>query len=157
MLEGLNAINWKSYGAEYMPDLIRKITSSDRRVSLDAYNALELIFHPLPTGVWEEMDDIAIQMLLKTGLPLLVVPFLIELVQSEAITQRENILQLLADISRYREYVENEVDWERAIQSFEAVKVGMPIYQRLLNDPDSPVKRMASEVIWNLNKPDDSL
>src|SRR4051812_43462659 len=111
MLEQLDQIDWKSHGAEYMPTLIRGLASPDQKVGIDAFNRLELIFYPLPTGVWEELDPVAIQKLLEMRLPELVVPFFIELLQSEVFEWKHGILHLLEAISRYREYVENEFYW----------------------------------------------
>ena len=150
MLEQLDSIDWKSHGAEYMPELIRGMASPDQKVRSGAYNRLELIFYPLPTGVWEDLDPVAIQKLLEMDLPVLVAPFFIELLESEVVERKSIILQWLEAISRYREYVEDETHWEQAMKSFEAVKIGMPIYQRLVNDANPHIKALALEVIHNL-------
>ena len=147
MLEQLDSIDWKSYKADVMPALIRGLASPDVEIQLDTELKLWWILAPMPPGVWEELDDAAVQKLLETELPIVVIPFLMELLQTEEAVRKDMVLQLLVFMGRYREYVEDEAHWERAKESFEAIKTGMPIYQQLLNDSNPHVKALASELI----------
>jgi len=150
VLEQLDSIDWKSYNAEYIPDLTRGLASPEVEIQLDAELKLWWILAPMPHGVWEELDAAAVQKLLETELPIVVIPFLMELLQTEEAVRKDMVLQLVVFMSRYREYVEDEAHWELAMRCFEALKIGMPIYQRLLNDANPHVKALALEVIHNL-------
>jgi hypothetical protein len=151
MLEGLDKINWKSYGAEYIPDLIRGLASPDQKTFGGAYGQLEWILAPWELGADENYDDFEIQKRLEGGIPQLVTPFLIELIQMDGVTYKEWILTFLHDLSFYPQLkLQTEFSQEQARKIFELVLEGMPIYQMLLNDSDPKLKRGAQAVIAQL-------
>ncbi|MBA4492842.1 HEAT repeat domain-containing protein [Paenactinomyces guangxiensis] len=158
MLEKLDQINWKSlahpYGsAEDVPDLIRDLTSLDDKVRHGAWISLySSIYYNL-----EVCEATA-----------LAVPFLLELIESEAVPERDKILNYLVDLANATWYFEQE--WEESELEEEyygteiklnkeknwveetrlAVKKGIPIYRKMLTHSNPKIRSAAAYVLGNI-------
>lgn len=157
MLEGLDKIDWENlahaYGsAEDVPALIRRLASADsseRQVALT-----ELYGNIWHQGTVYEASAFA-------------VPFLIELVQNEAVQDRERILILLADLATgnsywavhgdleifkaererpdFQEKLERELSGVRSTR--EAVRSGSATYLNLLHSQDPETRAAAANCL----------
>lgn len=152
MLESLSSLDWSklthAYGeADDVPQLLRNLTSHDEEVRKDALGLLYTnIYHQ---GTVYQASAYA-------------VPFLLELVQQEAIQEREGILHLLARLAGSNVYLrqhmrfstdeqkhdptflkelEEEVFWVDS--THQAVKEGIPLYLELLTHQDVKIRMHA--------------
>ncbi len=154
MLDGLDDIQWAklthAYGsAADVPDLIRQLLSDDEE-------ALEETFEALFSNIWHQGTVYEASAY--------VVPFLIELVQSETVHMRHLILTLLSSIAGGHSYydvhtrtpeeretpemqakIAEEKKHERA--AHEAVRKGILVYLRLLHHNDADIRTIAAEVL----------
>jgi hypothetical protein len=151
MLEGLDAIDWAelhhAYGpATDVPDLIRSLLSDDPEIVEEALDSLYgTIWHQ---GTVYQATAYA-------------VPFLIELLDSEAEQAKVGLLGLLGGIGAGASYsdvhvrqeeerlkpeveaqIARELDWVKA--AHEAVRRGLPVYIRLLDHENKDVRMMAA-------------
>lgn len=157
MLEGLEVINWHAlehaYGmADDLPDLLRSLASADAPFRQDALSKLySNIYHQ---GTVFEATVYAI-------------PFLIELIQTEAVKDRDKILIYLAHLARGHSYLEEhqnllfysdeldnsefqvqiqqETTWARHVNY--AVCSGTNIYLNLLEHNDSKFRTAAPYIL----------
>jgi hypothetical protein len=142
MLENLESINWKdlktSHGrtAEKVPEYIRQLTSTDPQVRKQALGHLEGAIY----------DDYLADSTPAT------VPFLIELLGSPAVWDKDAILFFLQGLTRkgYEQGTNERLKdyrmiklwrWEKPV--YEAVAAGLPAYLPLLYDPDWHIRFFA--------------
>src|SRR5262245_55342102 len=99
MLPKLEAINWQSLNAAQMPQWIIGLTSTDKGDRIRAGASLLKYFreHARALGVPEEYKEV-----LSTDAPVLVIPFLFELLSSSEVQDKGKILHILTVLAGYR-------------------------------------------------------
>jgi hypothetical protein len=139
MLKDLDKIDWKSRNASEVPVWLHQLCSSDLSVAYDAWDRLD--GYIVKVSNQDHRHGNGISRILNTDVPLLIVPFLIEILDSNIKIGKTDILTLLIGLSSY-EYMNDEGDAysERARQIFDAVWEGHPLYLSLLRYPESQVR-----------------
>ncbi len=131
MLENLNQINWSEAPAcyvsgEQIPILIRHIVSSDEAVQREA---IQKLFDNL-----EHQGDVY-------PATLFAVPFLIELLEVDAVHVKAEILDILRHVGRS---VTADVDLAASVT--DAVHDGLEVYQLFLRHPNGCIRKYATEL-----------
>lgn len=161
MLDTLDQIDWRAlshaYGeADDVPELLRKLAWGDEQTRQDAlYSLYGNIYHQ---GTVYQATAYA-------------VPFLIEMLQSEAVAGRDKILVLLVHLASGHSYwavhqhlsifddiypgrkespefkaeIAKELDWVKA--AYLAVRKGTPVYLQLLEHADADLRMAAAYVL----------
>lgn len=161
MLEQFSSINWSdlshAYGsAEDVPHLLRDLTSPDEQLRGNARGTLYTnIYHQ---GTVYQASAYA-------------VPFLVEILQQETVSEREEVLVLLAHLAQGNTYhrqhwhlyteerkqapalhaeLEEGLFWVE--KTYEAVSAGLPLYCSLLEDPDPKLRMAALRLLGSLSR-----
>jgi hypothetical protein len=97
-----------------------------------------------------------IEELLRNDIPLLITPFLIQLLEIPSTEGKENILLLLIDLAN-KVYLDidnlnSESDRVKASRMFEAVQDGIPIYQKLHETSVEDITKSISELLHILGQ-----
>lgn len=163
MLEGLDQIDWSKLGHAYgeatdVPGLLRELASHDKEEREHAFSGLcGSILHQ---GTVYEATAFA-------------VPFLIELLKSADVLEKNEILILLAQIARGTSYHDvhqhlrmnrekaKAEEWQDKIRqelvlvekATAAVQNGEPLYLDLLSHPDSSVREASAYLLARLPRP----
>lgn len=141
MLEGLDTIDWKSRNAERVPAWIRGLASDDRQTRIQAFNDFEthVVFGDRS---FEEVDFMwGLSDIFQTDVPILTVPFLIELLNSDRVQDKVKIVYFLHRMALYIEFhYEGDLYVERAREVRSAIWDGFDTYLKLLNHPDPKVR-----------------
>jgi hypothetical protein len=95
LLETLDQIDWKDLGEPRIPEWLRGLAQNNTEAS----GQLEDRFVYLGSETWENYGPAS--ELLKNDVPVLIVPFLIELLGNEECNQKAFILALLLDLLSY--------------------------------------------------------
>lgn len=139
MFETLDTIDWEIRNASDVPHWLRQLCSSDlesaRRAGQHIADDVIKIWHQ------DHWHDDGISRILDTDVPLLIVPFLIEVLDIDTKINKTSILTLLIGLSDY-EYMhyEGDVYAKRAHQVHEAVWNGHLVYLKLLKHPEDRVR-----------------
>jgi HEAT repeat protein len=143
MLERLEQIDWYSLGHAYgdaadVPRMIRALTSPDQAVRGQA---------------WEDLfGSVRHQGSVYDATPK-VVPFLIELLDESSVPTKAELLEHLCyyapDYGYWSPYNGDEpvAEDEYTQQTRQAIEDGMPVFVRLLGDPDSAVRSWAARLL----------
>ncbi|MEH0155412.1 hypothetical protein V6R21_14795 [Limibacter armeniacum] len=111
MLENLESINWEDTIScsisERMPDLIKELTSKDRMVRQDA--------------MWDLYDSIIDQDETRLELATYVAPFLFELILSDNIKDRQELIKLLVCLAIPNDYIKEFLGVGFTIDKFKSV------------------------------------
>jgi hypothetical protein len=171
MLEGLDQIDWKGLGEPLVPEWLRELARGDN----DAFKHLEDRFVYLGSQSWENYGSAS--ELLQNDAPVLIVPFLIELLGNQQYDsdRKPFILELLLDLLSYidlhhsstffyqkrtREDVEkitpimpedNEYT-RRAEKVFIAVQTGVETYRSLLHGHSPSIGMGAASLLEALGE-----
>jgi hypothetical protein len=159
MLKNVEKVDWinvhGAYGtAQKFPQWLNDLASSDERIRQDARaNLNEYCFHQ--QSIYEATPY--------------VVPFLIELLEIEAVADKDALLNMLAafygaarmDETWYHQPWGNEDDFVQRVKKSRlasentrlGIRAGVPIYIRFLNDNDSEVRKQAALLLGML-RPD---
>lgn len=144
-LAGLDSIDWVSLGAADVPKWLYELASPDFAVRTKAYNQLEQKIAYQGSTSWENYGPPS--ELLNNEFPLLVTPFLIELVSSDNIKNKDGLLELLQDLATYQELASEEPYKTRSTEVFNAVRKGVQVYQSLLKHESPVVKMCAAQLL----------
>lgn len=167
MLKGIDEIDWgrleHAYGpATDVPGMLRQLTSPDPGERGEAVQALfGTIWHQ---GTVYEASAHA-------------VPFLIELLESASVADKDQILVLLAHLAKgtsyhdvhqhlplfrnqalttdWKERIQRELAWVRSTTA--AVNAGKPVYIGLISHPDSVVREAAAYLLASFTSPSPEL
>ncbi|MEZ4672577.1 MAG: hypothetical protein R3E39_32150 [Anaerolineae bacterium] len=148
ILDELNEIDWGNFMYPDVPIWVRNLASDDLEARNVAYNNLEKILAYAGSTSWENYGPLS--ELLKTDMPIVVVPFLITLLNYEGVRDKEYILELLLDIATYRTLIkedDEEVYKDRAHRAYNAVQKGIDIYGLLSSDHDPNIRMVASSLL----------
>lgn len=149
----LDEIDWDALGAPEIPILLRRMQSpKDKHDFSEAYNHLTNIV--FPEGISDSQDWGGPGGMMQTEAPLLVIPFLTEMLSREIDSWRKlSILELLHSLAAYwelRTWITEAnpkrvvyEQWARRIN--DAVRDGALIYQELLKNP--LLRNSAQEVL----------
>jgi hypothetical protein len=163
MLEGLDDIDWSKLGHAYgpasdVPDLLRSLASADEDSRHEAVN--ELYGNIWHQGTVYEASSYA-------------VPFLIELLGSQEVECKDEILLLLAHLALGTSYhkahqhlpsqtpreqgadwqktIEREIGWVDRVKS--AVRAGEDVYLKFLQDEEPLLRDSAAYLLASLERP----
>ncbi|MBZ0290947.1 MAG: hypothetical protein K8L99_00115 [Anaerolineae bacterium] len=143
MLEELTDIDWNKLGKPDIPNWLRNLASVDKLQRFDAFENLESEIIQVRVFDNEEM----LSNVLINNIPLLIVPFLIELVSHDTVKGKHLILYLLEELASYIELDESDPDVQhKARQIREAVCTKVNAYTPLLRSSEKDV-RLASVVL----------
>jgi hypothetical protein len=123
MLEGLNQVDWKKYQyGQKIPDLLIKLISDDWNTRQNAWSSLSNLLE----STYEKNGS---------EFPLVVIPFLIEILKSPNVPDRAIITDLLIFLSSYSEIETLEEPYKtEALRLKQAICEGGDIYQSLVED-----------------------
>lgn len=148
MLEELNTIDWTSRNAEQVPAWILGLASDDKQTRQRSFNNFEeyVVFG---NRSFEEVNLMwGLSNIFQTDVPILVVPFLIELLDNEQVPEKDNILYFLHRMALYVEFhYEGDLYLERARQVRLAIWEGLDTYLKLLKHPDPMVRIVTIELL----------
>ncbi len=159
MLEEVNSIDWQSLGSPNIPRWLEGLTSVDMNIwSRAVYRiAVDVIME-------DEVYDGNLRptMALSSDLPVLIIPFLIELLQSSAIQSRASILSLLDSLTMYHirfKDDEGKLGLEkehllRASKIFELIRAEAKTYRKLLIDDNPKIREIAGHLLNTLELPE---
>ena len=152
-LQGLDDVDWTSFGYPEMSNWIRNMASDNRKLQGESYNQIEDLIANAGSQSPENYGPIS--ELLKTEMPIYITPFLIELLRNEKTEDKASILQLIYDLANYPDLIEapNDTAYKgRAEKVFEAVKKGESTYEILLSDTNVSVQSMAKQVLEQIRR-----
>ena len=140
VLEDLDKIDWHKYqqGTKPVdiPRLLRNFVSGRNQTRISSFRILEeQVTHSHIYHGGGSVTDA-----LRTELPILIVPFLIELLGYAHVQGKDLLLLLLEDIAHYVDFEPEEPYRARAQQAYEAVCEGFDTYVSLLGDQSSKVR-----------------
>lgn len=146
MLDKINQIDWASRNAVDVPTWIQQLASGNKELARNAYEHLS---HEVIQLLKEDFDDgKGISIILKTDTPLLIVPFLVEVLAMATSYNKTRILGMLTLMTGYIELdFEGKEFEERAYQIYKAIWAGNENYLELLEYPDSSVRSQAVSLL----------
>ena len=146
----LDAIDWQKVNAAHVAQWLKDLASDDNRMRGNAYNNLDR--HVIDPGSqsWEQYGPLS--EVLKTKIPFLVVPFLIQLLEVDHITGKNYILELLTDLANKIfldiDTLPDANDRAEAGNLYHAVREGIPVYRNLYQTPLEPfMKETAAQLL----------
>jgi hypothetical protein len=156
MAESWDQVDWTALGAPEIPHLLQDLLrSDDNKTTNEARNKLEELIYP--EFLWHNVE--IVKRMKGSPLPRLIIPFLIETIAVEQEDRRKpGLLDFLVMLSSYpmyeNAYAKSDPErteyraWAKKIN--DAVREGLPIYQKLLEVPDSRVREGAQELLERL-------
>jgi hypothetical protein len=150
MLDGLDRIDWKSLGYhvygknETIPKEIRNLLSRDPEVREETRGFL--------LGSGQDFGDI------YDTTPH-IIPFLMELLARDDTPERDPLLYHLSGVSEYRlnhEYLSIHM-MRLCLQTYDALKAGIPLLLRLLAEAPKEVRRASTELLQTMTDEVESL
>jgi hypothetical protein len=159
MLDKLNDIDWQALGEPRIPTLFQQMQSTNREEFLHALN--ELMGIVVPVRVMDEGWGGSLLEMAQSEVPYRVTPFLVEMFQDETDPFKQmGLLELLHDLCVYwnrrtwipkaRPERASYEHWARQIN--DAVRVGIPLYQKLLVESHPKVREAVQELLDILEK-----
>jgi hypothetical protein len=148
ILGDLGSINWDSLNASAIPNWLTDLASKDEKIRREAYQNLENTVVDIGAESWESHAPLG--QVLKTDVPYLIIPFLIELLGHDEVENKERILTLLYDlVSNVYENVDQleEPTKERAIKVYSAIRAGLDTYKVLYTTGNLNVRQSAFDVL----------
>ncbi len=148
LLKGLDSIDWKSLNAPLVPKWLRDITSDNREIRGKAFENLDR--YVVDIGRTSHEDYGPIEELVRTEVPCMIVPFLLELLEASEIRGKGGIIELLYDLARKVQLdidKLNESQRERAIILYQSVQAGLPLYRHFYNNPTEPFDSLVAKDI----------
>jgi len=151
MLEGLNSIDWKSRHAELVPDWIRQLASSEQTVWTSAADNLDE--KVVKINHQDHDTGKGISRILNTDLPILIIPFLIEILDSGTSEAKVAILEMLTAMSRYKRLeFEGEEYHNRMLKVREEIWTGFDVYKQLLESLNHDERKQAFTLLFFLSE-----
>jgi hypothetical protein len=142
-------VDWKSLNANQVAEWLERLTSDNRSIRLSGYQNLDTKVIDIGSESWESYGPI--EELLKTHIPLLITPFLIQLLENPSTQGKETIVLLLTDLANKVYFdidkLKNEDDRVKASRIFEAVQEGIPIYQNLYETAAEATRKAVIELL----------
>lgn len=156
MLNRINQIDWASRNAQKVPIWLQQLASDEKDLARNAYEHLSRDIIKL---VREDYDDgTGISDILETDTPLLIVPFLVEILTMEKVANKAHILGMLTLMTGYVELdFEGKLFEERAQRIHEAIWDGYEIYLNLLDHSESSVRSQVVSLICQFHNHSDDI
>ncbi len=155
MLEGINKINWAELGNPNIPRWLEGLTSVDMNIRKRAIYRLEV-----DVVKEDEISDgnLSPSSALSSEIPEHIVPFMIELLTSQAADSRIAILSFLDALASYHLRFKdaegklglNSEHLLRAKRIYDLILDGDKIYQKLTRDDDSELSNYAKLLLESL-------
>ncbi|MEQ8671934.1 MAG: hypothetical protein RLP44_31510 [Aggregatilineales bacterium] len=155
MLEDMNHIDWNRVGNPDIPRWLEGLTSVDLNIWGRAVHRLAV-----DVVMEDEVSDGNLRptTALSSDLPILIIPFLIELLESSLIQSRASILSLLDSLAMYHvrfKDAEGKVGLEkehllRASQIFELIRAEAGTYRKLARDENLKVREFTLSLLRTL-------
>ena len=146
----LDSIDWQEMNATHVVQWLKDLVSDDNKTRLNAYHNLDS--HVIDPGSqsWEQYGPLS--EVLKTKIPFLVVPILIQALEEDAVIGKDNILILLTDLANKIflsiDTLPDANDRTEAGNLYHTIREGVPVYRKLhQTSPDASVKKIASEIL----------
>jgi len=154
MLDNVNDVDWAGKGHPNIPELLSQLASNDRYKQAHARNQLESDV-VLGGENWQDFDrGYGIELVFQSDVIIHLIPFLIELLDSDGVSNRSLIFTLLAGIHHYKNmHDEKEVYKERVIDVNNVLWSGREVYLKLLSDSDLKVRKGALSVLMGFDEP----
>jgi hypothetical protein len=153
MLEKIENIDWESLGYPQAPELVRQLASNDTRKQVEASERLETEV-VLGGYNWQSFDlGAGISVALRNDAPLLLVPYLFELLKADSIDNKPNIMYLLERMLFYNQMIdEGEIYKQRAEKIRTAIWEGRLIYIDLLSSQDLTTREHALTILMEFTE-----
>ena len=163
MLDNLDVIDWEGFGALDVRQALLDLASQNAHARQSAYVKLESRL--IPWFAWDTSNGNASEFkyALRDDIPILAIPFLIELLSTENVLGKPYIFELLhysaCYVSASRVFVhnddpENAIFIKRARLIHDAVLRGVPVYESFLSLPyglkdseDMQIKSSAKDLL----------
>jgi hypothetical protein len=148
--EKLNSIDWQEMNATHVAQWLKDLASDDTKTRLNAYHNLDSQVIDPGSQSWEQYGPLS--EVLKTQIPFLIVPLLIQALEQDAIIDKGNVLELLADLANKIflsiDTLSDANDRAKAGNLYYAIREGIPVYRKLYQmSPDTSVRKIASEIL----------
>src|SRR5438876_12072926 len=101
MLEKLGEVDWTSLGAPEIPNWLRGLASEDRLTRNTSLGKLYSCLAINESTNYALRNSYDFKYALRNNLPLLVTPFLTELLTSETVQAKYEILELLSSLAEF--------------------------------------------------------
>lgn len=148
MLQNLDSVDWKKFRAEKVRETLSNLISDDDATRHEAFLYLEERF------VYTEGSPIdygPVGKILKDDLPILIIPFLIQVVRQESVKDKSGILQLLCHFSYFIHIADLQEPYKsRAENLLHAVKSHHAVYERLKHDSHFGTSWVAHDLLEEL-------
>jgi len=154
MFENIESIDWDSLGYPQVPELLQQLASNERRLQVEASERLEA--EVLLGGKnWQDFDlGKGISVALRNDAPLLLVPFLLNLLRSDSISNKSEILYLLSTMLFYNEMRdEGDIYKQRSAKIRTAIWEGRLTIADLLSSQDIRTRVNALTVLIKFSEP----
>lgn len=153
MLENVESIDWNSLGHPKVPEFLRQLASNNRRDQVEATDRLEAEVI-LGGKDWQSFDlGVGISVALRNDTPLLLVPFLLELLSLNTSDNKPDILYLLSRMLFYNNMMdEGDVYKERSEKVRTAIWEGRLIFADLLSSQNIATRKSALSVLIEFNE-----
>jgi hypothetical protein len=148
----LDMIDWQKMDAAHVAQWLKDLASDNNKTRLNAYHNLDR--HVIDPGSqsWEQYGPLS--EVLKTKIPFLVVPFLIQLLKTDHVARKDNILALLTDLANKIfldiDTLQDANDRSEAGNLYHAVREGIPVYRQLYETALDPVIKETAELVLKL-------
>jgi hypothetical protein len=150
LFKAIDEVDWVSLNAAEVGTWLKDLTSSNQEIRGHAYSRLEMQLAFRGSDSWEYGP---LSELLKTEMPVYIVPFFIELLRDQKVKGKDVILELLQDLATYVQLdADNEIYRTRAQKVYDTVRQGIDVYRSLLTDSSPAVKMGATLLLEELGE-----
>lgn len=144
----LSEIDWESLGYAQIPDLVKGLGSDDPDIQRQSFYTLDE--KVLQGGLhWQDFDrGVGISKVLHNDAQLLLIPFLLDLLRPDLVSNKIDVILLLVTMLHYTEMDdEGQVYTERAIDVRTAIWEGRQFLLDLLSHENIKIRMNALSVI----------
>lgn len=141
MLDRINTIDWQSMGASRIPQWIRDLVSENSDIRIHAGWKLQEYLHYYVESIQDYYDALA------TDAPVLITPFLIEILQHD-LSDKEGILYLLDILAHYHLVDELRNPYKlRANQIYQQLLPHFELFLPFLENPDAATRTQTTYLL----------
>lgn len=153
MPKNVGDIDWDSLGYPQIPELLQQLVSDDPNKQREAADKLEEVV-VLGGQNWEDFDRGAgISVALRNDAPLMLVPFLLILLDSESTVNKRHVFSILHRMLHYTHMIdEGEVYKQRAKEVRTTIWEGRFTYVNLLSSEDLYTREAALAILMEFKE-----
>lgn len=146
VLAGLDNINWKEEGNEEIPKYLQLLLSQMQNERAIAHNYLEENVIKISNQNYDEGHGIS--ELLENNIPILIVPFLLEVITTEQLQDKARVLDKLIGLALYKtmKYEGDEYENKASLLDGKIFKE-TKLFLELVEDSDATVRSSAFSLL----------